>query len=98
MTLGPTIEEARFDSPKRPKNWMGDQNYRYYRNVGLRSVTHHVVKSRRRQLCHHRLRKCIIRRLEQTEDDVVSPVQRKCSMFTSPYQLALDTHQNSHAL
>lgn len=38
-----------------------------------RCKTYHVVKTWRRELCHHGLRECIIRCLKQPENNVVCP-------------------------
>ena len=36
-------------------------------------ATYHVVEAGRRKLGHHSLRERVVRRLEQTEDDIVRP-------------------------
>ena len=63
MTLGPIMDDARFDSPNKPKNCETQPRISTSADQ-LHEHTHHVVEARRRELGHHSLRERVVRRLE----------------------------------
>src|SRR6266508_1262571 len=64
ITFGAIVEAARFESPKRLKNWISRSVTRL---IDARDIhKHHVIITWRSQLSHHRLRPGLIWRLEQT--------------------------------
>lgn len=91
MTLGPIMEEARLESPKRPKNC----NSFSMITVGLAVDNYHIIEPRRCKFGHHRLRVGIIRGLEQPKHNIVCPAYRwvfeKCVVRNG-------TDQNSQTL
>lgn len=91
ITFGPIIEDARFDKPKRPKNWK-----QWESEIGINAgATHHIIEAGRSEFSHHGLREGIIWCLENAKYNIVEPTLKSNNF---PGNISEKINQNSQTL
>lgn len=77
ITTGPIMDDATVDKPKSPKNYI----IVWEEHEDSLMLTHHVFIPGWGEFSHHRLGKSIERCLENSENDIVRPIQKISDKF-----------------